>query len=76
MSTRSIRFESRNPEQAPILNEELLGIHARFSQPLAWIQATKYLNTDFDGNTGKTHVLIYRLVLTSHRKKHVDFLFA
>ena len=50
---RSIRVESRNPQQASIVNEDLVDIHYRISESLDWLETAKYVGTDFDGGIGK-----------------------
>lgn len=42
--TDTMVLENHVPEPTPILNEELLGLHARFSKQLAWIETEKYIN--------------------------------
>lgn len=51
-------LENRIPEQAFIVSEELLSLHARFSQALAWIETTKYIGVHFDRVNRKRSPLI------------------
>ncbi|KAH8426416.1 aminoglycoside phosphotransferase family protein [Aspergillus melleus] len=41
-------LESKIPQLAPIVSEVLLGIHARFSKSLAWIETKKYMDASRD----------------------------
>ena len=50
---RSICVENRNPQQASIVNEDLIDIHSRISESLDWLETAKYVGTDFDGGIGK-----------------------
>ncbi|PYH95642.1 kinase-like protein [Aspergillus ellipticus CBS 707.79] len=38
-----VLIENRIPQLAPILNQQLLGVHARFSESLAWIDTKKHM---------------------------------
>ncbi|KAF3480716.1 uncharacterized protein GIQ15_06063 [Arthroderma uncinatum] len=54
MPTETIHIENRTPQSTPILNEELLAIHAGFSSPLAWIEVSKYMDVSVkDTSRGK-----------------------
>ena len=55
---RSICVENRNPQQALIVNEDLIDIHSRISESLDWLETAKYIGTDFDGGIGKRAQII------------------
>ncbi|OJD20226.1 hypothetical protein ACJ73_08439, partial [Blastomyces percursus] len=48
IQTRSMTLENRIPQEASIVSEELLSLHARFSQSLAWVETMKYVGAQFD----------------------------
>jgi hypothetical protein len=53
LSIESMLLENRFPQGAPILSEKLLGLHARFSKSLQWIETTKYIGSRFDDTGSK-----------------------
>ncbi|KAB8264687.1 kinase-like protein [Aspergillus pseudonomiae] len=55
--TNKIHLENRSPQLTPILNEELIGIHTRFSNSLAWMEAEKYMNTSLEDAKSKAEYL-------------------
>jgi hypothetical protein len=44
----SMLLEKRIPHQTPILDEQVLGLHARFSKLLAWMEAASYMGKQFN----------------------------
>ncbi|KAL3468864.1 kinase-like protein [Aspergillus californicus] len=56
-STDTMRLEKRTPELTPIPNEKLLGLHARFSKSLAWVDTGKYMDMSRNGAIGKGQVV-------------------
>ena len=61
LSTDTMHLENRTPQLTPIPNEELLGLHARFSKSLAWMDTGKYM--DMSRDDGKGQVYYLRLVI-------------
>ena len=61
VSTDTMHLENRTPQLTPIPNEELLGLHARFSKSLAWMDTGKYM--DMSRDDGKGQVYYLRLVV-------------
>lgn len=51
--TDTIVLENRTPRLIPILNEELLGLNARFSKPFAWMETRKHMDISPNNATGK-----------------------
>ncbi|KNG91455.1 hypothetical protein ANOM_000047 [Aspergillus nomiae NRRL 13137] len=57
LPTDKIHLENRSPQLTPILNEELIGIHTRFSTSLAWMEAQKYMNMSLDDASRREPIL-------------------
>lgn len=55
LSTYTMHLENRTHQLRPIPNEQLLGLHARFSKSLAWMDAEKYIDMSRDDASGKGH---------------------
>ncbi|KAE8147929.1 hypothetical protein BDV25DRAFT_131670 [Aspergillus avenaceus] len=49
--TDEVLLDNKTPELTPIISEELLHIHARFSKSLAWMDAKQYMDTSVDNGT-------------------------
>lgn len=62
LPTDTMHLENRTPELTPIPNEELLGIHARFSKSLAWMDTGEYMDTSHDAAIGKDQDYYLQLV--------------
>lgn len=54
---RTIVLENRTPQLTPILNEELIGLHARFSKSLAWMETKVHMNVSSKNITSKVEDL-------------------
>ncbi|PWY80248.1 kinase-like protein [Aspergillus sclerotioniger CBS 115572] len=59
---RETLVENRTPQLTLIPNEQLLGIHARFSKPLAWIETKKYMDSSLHGARNKPPGRYHRLI--------------
>ena len=53
LSTDTMHLENRTRQLTSLPNEQLLGIHARFSKSLAWMDAKKYIEMPRDDASSK-----------------------
>lgn len=75
LSTDTMHLENRTPQITPIPNEELLGLHARFSKSLAWMDTGKYMGMSRDDAIGKGQDYYLRLVFNVVYRKRIISLF-
>lgn len=64
----TIVLENRTPQLTPIPNEEMLGLNAHFSKPLAWMEVGKYMEMSPNNAIGKAQNRHYRLMSYTPRR--------
>ncbi|KAK2871593.1 hypothetical protein FQN49_003025 [Arthroderma sp. PD_2] len=53
LPSETVHIENRTPQSTPILNEELLAVHAQFSKSLAWMGVQDYMDVSLNDTSRK-----------------------